>query len=169
MRASIPSLLLLALVFSDVTVNGLAGAPGWRVAAVIIVAVGAVTPALELERLLLFHRYGVSTCSLAEAQATLSPGQAPTNYMTRSDNLPTWLLRVEPGASGMRTPAGLRRPDRRCRIIPITSICPWVASAMRRFLDLPSVPRPETSGGGPIAADTCQNTPGTRRYRTRVI
>lgn len=96
MRASIPALTILAFAFA----HGLAGAwprrHGLCVVAFSIVAIGCVTPAMELVRALVTPRFAVSDCGFVAAWKTLYPTADVSNYLARAEAMPGWIPRHAP-------------------------------------------------------------------------
>jgi hypothetical protein len=90
MRASIPALFILAMLFADTLVR----LPWRRVAWVVGIAIavlGAATPASEILRGVVIPSYRMSACNFADAQAAFDPSDFHTNYLARIDAIPAWL------------------------------------------------------------------------------
>jgi hypothetical protein len=93
MRASILPLALLAFVFASIVAqlrwrDGIA-----RIAAVaVILALGSLTPALEIQRALMLNTFAISDCNVLTVWHHLEPNKWLANYFARADRVPTWLL-----------------------------------------------------------------------------
>jgi hypothetical protein len=112
MRASIPALWLLAFMFSDALANRMALRPKLLVNALAVVLVGAVTPALEIARSLIFPPYAISPCNLGSAAAQFrSADDIPTNYVAQSREMPPWLLSARQATPALRLASGQCWPD----------------------------------------------------------
>ena len=109
MRASILPLALLAFVFASIVAqmrwrDGVA-----RVAAVaVILALGSVAPASEVQRDLDLKAFAISDCNVLTAWHLLEPKRWLANYFARADRMPAWLL----GRGSADAPATIE--DRQC-------------------------------------------------------
>ena len=90
MRASIPSLFLLAFAFSRVAT--LVPRDNGRLATCIsaIVILSVATPMMELHRSFA-GAYAISDCNFLTSWSKLDPKRWPTNYLARAANAPSWL------------------------------------------------------------------------------
>jgi hypothetical protein len=105
MRASIPSLAVLAFSFAAWLASGPAEQPRlWWVAGALALVAG-VTPAFEVARDVVFQRYEISDCDFASAQADLSASAVSPNYMAERASFSGWLI----GPSQPATPITPRR------------------------------------------------------------
>jgi hypothetical protein len=109
MRASILPLALLAFVFASIVAQ-----LRWRdgikpVAAVaLVLCLGSLTPALEIQRALTVNAFAISDCNLPTTWHQLDPGKWLANYFARADRVPAWLL----ARSSTHAPATTE--DRQC-------------------------------------------------------
>jgi hypothetical protein len=109
MRASILPLALLAFVFASIVAqlrwrDGLV-----RLAAVaVILALGSLTPALEIQRALMLNAFAISDCNVLTVWHHLEPNKWLANYFARADRVPTWLL----ARGGAQAPVTIE--DRQC-------------------------------------------------------
>jgi hypothetical protein len=109
MRASIMPLALLAFVFGTIAAQ-LRLCDGFgRIAAVAaIIALGCITPALEIQRALMVKTFAISDCNVLTAWNHLEPDRWLANYLARSDRTLGWLLHHD----GSARPAMIE--DRQC-------------------------------------------------------
>lgn len=107
MRASIPSLFLLAFHFARIVVLTRSGGGALASVASTLVLLAAATPFIEIVSALA-PSYAISDCDLLTGSHKLEPGKLPTNYLARIEKVPVWLV----------DPAGARAPrtvvDRKC-------------------------------------------------------
>lgn len=104
MRASIPLLALLALLVAE-RIAG-AGTPGGVKWPVIILAIGAVTPALELARVVVYPAEAYATCNLLQAWRASPFGEKPpAAYLARSGEA-AWFVNQAAGKPLTDTRAG---------------------------------------------------------------
>lgn len=109
MRASIPALMLLAYAFAEALSIARDGHPNLLRAGIVLALIGAVTPAQELTRALIFPRYAISACNILTVWKKLSIDQPRLdNYLARDSLLPGWLM-----ASGQGAPLA-NRPETTC-------------------------------------------------------
>jgi hypothetical protein len=108
MRASIPALFFVAFTFARIAAQ--TPRDGSRLATAIsaIVLIGAATPIIEL-RAAFNGAYAVSDCNFLTAWNKASPAAWPSNYLSRVERTPFWLL--DPGAERLRIETRQCWPD----------------------------------------------------------
>jgi hypothetical protein len=93
MRASILPLALLAFVFASIVAqmrwrDGVA-----RVATIgVILALGSVAPASEVQRALALKAFAISDCNVLTSWHHIEPKKWLANYLARADRMPAWLF-----------------------------------------------------------------------------
>ena len=93
MRASILPLALLAFVFASIVAQMRRRDGVGRVATVgLILALGSVAPASEIQRDLDLKAFAISDCNVLTAWRLLEPNRWLSNYFARADHMPAWLL-----------------------------------------------------------------------------
>jgi hypothetical protein len=120
MRASLTPLALLAFVFASIAANLKLGDGIGRVAAVVtIVALSAVTPALEVQRALTVNTFAISDCNLLTTWRYLEASTWLSNYLARPDRMPAWLLRRDGAAPAAKIEERQCWPDHPYMAIPM--------------------------------------------------
>jgi hypothetical protein len=96
MRASIPPLFILAFVFADVALKLRQDEIWPKKAFFWMVALGGLTPELELKGVLIHPSYAISSCDLLTASLQMDPKGIPQHYLAKVDAAPGWLMRPAP-------------------------------------------------------------------------
>jgi hypothetical protein len=91
MRASIPSLFLLAFAFARIATLTPRDNGRFATTISVLVILGAVTPLVELARTLR-HNYAISDCNMLTSWRKVDGINLPTNYWARVEKLPHWLI-----------------------------------------------------------------------------
>jgi hypothetical protein len=110
MRASIPSLLILAYGFGCLASWGPFGRPALWATSMALGVFSAASPIFEVVRALIFPAYQISDCSLVSAQMNLSPSPVAANYMAIASAAPRWIV-IPPPAPAAVQPRANCWPD----------------------------------------------------------
>jgi len=122
MRASIMPLALLAFVFASIVAQLRLSDGGRQVAAVVVILVlGCLTPALEIQRALILKPFAISDCNLLTTWSLLEPDHWFANYLARSDRTPAWLVRRDGAAPAMTIEDRSCWPDHPFENLPMTA------------------------------------------------
>jgi hypothetical protein len=122
MRASIMPLALLAFVFASIVAQLRLSDGGRQVAAVVVILVlGCLTPALEIQRALMLKPFAISDCNLLTTWSLLEPDHWFANYLARSDRTPAWLVRRDGAAPAMTIEDRSCWPDHPFENLPMTA------------------------------------------------
>jgi hypothetical protein len=100
MRASIPSLLILAYGFGCLASWGPSKRPALWATAMALGVISAASPVFEVARALIFPAYQISDCSLLSAQMNLSSSPVSANYMAKASAAARWIIIPRPAAAG---------------------------------------------------------------------
>jgi hypothetical protein len=121
MRASILPLALLAFVFSSIVVD-----LQWRdglgriVAIAVILGLGMVSPAMEIQRALMLGTFAISDCNVLTVWHQTEPDTWFANYLARADRIPSWLIRRDDAAPPMTIEDRNCWPQHPYHIMPMT-------------------------------------------------
>lgn len=104
MRASIPALAILSVLMTDLVTSGRDNIG--RSIIIVCLAIGALTPAREVWRALIFKPSPPPLCDVAQAWDQSYANYGKDTYFAALSSLPTWL---RPGDTTLASPTALRR------------------------------------------------------------